>query len=645
MTYPHSRPARPAFLLTAALLSATATADDGGYRKYAEQVAALKAAATQAGPAAKLIKLSDTAQKREVWALALAAPAATEPDHRPAILIVGGIDADSPTGTEAAFRVAAKLIDSLTKEPDGPAARSLACRTVYIVPCVDPDGYDAMFETPAQERRANGRPLDEDRDGRTDEDGPNDLNADGRISVMRVRDPAGEWIADPDEPRLMKKADRAKGQKGEFKLLVEGIDDDGDGQINEDGPGGVDCDRNWPHLFEAGTAECGLHPLSEPQTRALADFVLAHRNIVLACVYGRNDNIVQVAKAGDKQPDGKPYRDMHPDDKPLFDTLSEKFKKTSRLGSSFGGKPEGAFYSWLYAQQGVFTLAITPWITPEPPASQPASGPASAPAGDGPGGAKKPDDAGPSPGGGPSSPGPGGGPPGRGARGGRGRGAGMFPGGPPGGAPSSEAAAKDTAARETGVAATVECSDSNKKWLGYNDRTPDKKGFIAWTAVDHPEFGKVEIGGFAPYFKTAAPAADLTAIADQQFAALLELSDLLPAPAFLPAVVKDHGAGVWEVRLRLTNAGFLPTHSAMALHAQQPGWVIRPQLPSERIIGGRRMERVENIPGSGGLAEVRWLIRGAPDEKVAFTAYNRVHGELPTEVVLKMTPPTTEVRP
>lgn len=221
----------------------------------------------------------------------------------------------------------------------------------------------------------------------------------------------------------------------------------------------------------------------------------------------------------------------------------------------------------------------------------------------------------------------------------------MFPGAGPGAAPSGEAAAKDSTARETGAAATVESSEENKKWLAYSDRTAGRPGFMEWTPVDHPEFGKVEVGGFMPYFKGAAPAGELPAIAEAQLAALLELSELLAAPAFLPAVVKDRGGGVWEVRLRMTNAGYLPTHTAMALHTQRPGWVIRPQLPSERIIGGLRMDRVESIAGSGGVAEVRWLVRGAPDEKIGFVAYNRVHGELTTEVTLKATPATSEVRP
>ncbi|MCK7536580.1 MAG: hypothetical protein MZV63_39160 [Marinilabiliales bacterium] len=53
------------------------------------------------------------------------------------------------------------------------------------------------------------------------------------------------------EPRLMRRADAVKGEKGIYKLYTEGIDDDGDGQYNEDTPGGTNVNINFPHLFKS----------------------------------------------------------------------------------------------------------------------------------------------------------------------------------------------------------------------------------------------------------------------------------------------------------------------------------------------------------------------------------------------------------
>ena len=38
-----------------------------------------------------------------------------------------------------------------------------------------------------------------------------------------------------------------KGEAGGWSVYWEGVDSDGDGFLNEDGVGGVELDRNFPH--------------------------------------------------------------------------------------------------------------------------------------------------------------------------------------------------------------------------------------------------------------------------------------------------------------------------------------------------------------------------------------------------------------
>jgi hypothetical protein len=70
-------------------------------------------------------------------------------------------------------------------------------------------------------------------------------------------------------------------------LGPEGIDDDGDGEVNEDPRGGVDPNRNFPAEWrpEAVQAGAGPYPLSEPETRATALWVLAHPRIAAVQSY------------------------------------------------------------------------------------------------------------------------------------------------------------------------------------------------------------------------------------------------------------------------------------------------------------------------------------------------------------------------
>ena len=127
-----------------------------------------------------------------------------------------------------------------------------------------------------------------------------DLDGDGFITQMRVKDPTGEWMSVSEEPRLLKKADASKGEKGTYKLYPEGIDNDRDGQYNEDGPGGVNIGITFPHLFKYFERERGLWPGSERETYALFKFFDEHREVGLTFVFGETNFCLVPPRGGRK---------------------------------------------------------------------------------------------------------------------------------------------------------------------------------------------------------------------------------------------------------------------------------------------------------------------------------------------------------
>jgi hypothetical protein len=132
-------------------------------------------------------------------------------------------------------------------------------------------------------------PVDDDRDGLIDEDYPDDLNGDGNISIMRKKDPFGTYRTDPEDPRLMVRA--KPGELGEWTLLgEEGIDNDGDGRINEDSEGYVDGNRNWGYTWNPPYVQqgSGLYPFSGTGTRAIGNWLINHPNIIMVYAFHNN---------------------------------------------------------------------------------------------------------------------------------------------------------------------------------------------------------------------------------------------------------------------------------------------------------------------------------------------------------------------
>ncbi len=68
------------------------------------------------------------------------------------------------------------------------------------------------------------------------------------------------------------------GETGDWIMLgQEGIDNDGDGLVNEDGPGSYDPNRNWgsdwqPNYIQGGAMD---YPFQLPEARAVNDFLMA----------------------------------------------------------------------------------------------------------------------------------------------------------------------------------------------------------------------------------------------------------------------------------------------------------------------------------------------------------------------------------
>ena len=197
---------------------------------------------------------------------------------KPALYVDGGIHAAELTGSSVATHLVGHLLNGYGSDPR--VTRLLDETAFYIRPKFNPDGSDLVL-LHDQPLRSTTRPVDDDEDGVPDDDPPNDLDGDGWITSMRIADPEGEFLADPDDPRILIRDEERTRSGARYRLETEGIDDDGDGRLNEDGVGGIDMNRNFPRNWERWHLQPGAgdYPLSEPETRATAEFIDGHRNI------------------------------------------------------------------------------------------------------------------------------------------------------------------------------------------------------------------------------------------------------------------------------------------------------------------------------------------------------------------------------
>ncbi len=296
--------------------------------------------------------LATTRDGRVTPAIEIAAPGPLPTAERSTLLVIGALDGRSLVGAEAALAISRDLVAAVQElRPD---------LSVIVVPFANVEALDLC----ARDGRSDGRtlrPIDDDRDGAVDEDGPDDVDDDGLILEMLVESPHGTWMF-AEDPRWVVPAQPGAGPR--FLRVREGRDDDGDGLYNEDGPGGVDLDRNFP-VGRVGPwldASVGALPLSEPVTRALAELARSRR--VFATL------LLQGAHGGVAIPGGAPAIEAWSSaDRSLYEQLGARFASlTSReltapraLRAARGADVPGAALDWFAVSCGALALELAPW--------------------------------------------------------------------------------------------------------------------------------------------------------------------------------------------------------------------------------------------------------------------------------------------
>jgi murein tripeptide amidase MpaA len=99
------------------------------------------------------------------------------------------------------------------------------------------------------------------------------------------------------------------------------------------------------------------------------------------------------------------------------------------------------------------------------------------------------------------------------------------------------------------------------KLMKWNDEVLGGKGYVNWYQFDHPQLGKVELGGWdSMYFWGNPPAAFLKKEISLFPDWIIWHAMISPKLALYGTEVKAVGKGAWRVRMVIENTGWLPTY-------------------------------------------------------------------------------------
>ncbi len=270
----------------------------------------------------KKVLVGKSDEGRDIWALEINNPATGKALDKPGVYVDANIHGNEIQAGEVALYLADYLLKNYGKLER--ITQVVDRNAFYIIPVVNVDGRYHFFAdaNTMHSSRSLRIPKDDDRDGLFDEDFPDDLDGDGNICQMRKRDPNGKYRLDPLDPRIMIRV--KNGEKGEWTLLgSEGIDNDGDGRINEDAEGYVDPNRNWGFYWQPNYVQRGAgdFPMSGKGIKAIAQYLYARPNIIIVYAFHNYGGMFL------RGPGAKELGPMNPQDIAVHDLLGKNAEK------------------------------------------------------------------------------------------------------------------------------------------------------------------------------------------------------------------------------------------------------------------------------------------------------------------------------
>ncbi len=220
----------------------------------------------------QLISLGKTPEGRDIWMLEVAEPPGSD-DGRPGFLVHGNIHAKELAGVTSSLQLVHDLLAGAHEGIDD--AKLLREVVFYVIPRLNPDGAEFALQTGGEIRSR----IEERRE-------PNclyqhDVDGDGAIVDMRIEAPDGPMKPMESDPRLLIPREPGDRDGPFYHVYPEGLIADWDGGEFRWCARGHDFNRNWPANWHQEHEQYGAgdYPFSEPEMRALAEFVYGRENL------------------------------------------------------------------------------------------------------------------------------------------------------------------------------------------------------------------------------------------------------------------------------------------------------------------------------------------------------------------------------
>ncbi|WP_026369668.1 M14 family metallopeptidase [Kallotenue papyrolyticum] len=554
------------------------------YYRYDDLTRILHAFAEEYPQLVRIESIGRSHEGRDIWLLTVTNFASGAPADKPALWVDGNIHASEVSPSSACLYLLQTLVTGYGARAE--VTRCLDTRVFYICPRINPDGAEWALADHPKIIRSSTRPYPYDEEpieGLI----PEDIDGDGRLLMMRIPDPNGGWKVSEQDPRLLVRRDPTETGGQYYRVIPEGRLENYDGVTIRPAPRkeGLDLNRNFPANWrlEGEQKGAGPFPASEPEVRAVVNFIAGHPNITGGVSFHTYSGVLL-----------RPFSGQSDEAFPPEDLWT--YQKIGQRGTELTGYPNvsvfhdfryhpkevitGAFDDWMYEHRGLFSWTVEIW------------------------------------------------------------------------SPQREAGIQEYKFIDWYREHPLE---DDLKLLRWSDEQLGGKGYVAWYPFEHPQLGRVELGGWDHLFAWRNPP---TQFLEREVARFPEwlLWHLLISPKLeiYDASVTPLSDETFLVRLVVHNTGWLPSYiTKRALEKKLVRGVIAEiELPAAAtLVSGKPREELGQLEGrayqpsaiagwgagdtTADRTKVEWVVRAPQGGRVRLTARHERAGRAQTELELQ----------
>lgn len=335
------------------------------YYRFDEMTELLCAYASEYPHLIDLESAGKSHEGRDIWLVTVTNKATGQHQDKPAFWCDGNIHASEVSASTSVLYILNKLTTEYGK--DETITRALDTRAFYLVPRLGPDGAEWSLADKPKIIRSSTRPYPYDEDDPYGLE-PQDVDGDGRILNIRIKDANGPWKICESEPRLLELREPGEVGGTYYRLLPEGLFHNFDGLTmrSRKTKEGLDMNRNFPSAWrlEGEQYGAGPFPTSESEIHAAVSAICARPNICGAVTFHTFSGVHL------RPPSRMPDDDLPPEDIWTFKRIGEKAEEMTGYPAisnyhEFRYHPKevitGVFDDWMYEHRGVYSWTTEIW--------------------------------------------------------------------------------------------------------------------------------------------------------------------------------------------------------------------------------------------------------------------------------------------